>query len=118
MSAPFLRFGALFKDNAFSNDTLKLKSYASLAARRVPPAARAIETSEALRINFFYLKILNDRKRVGTSGTLVPLVPPAGNRTTASVCDRDEWVTRSHALAIKARVCDRTVVPQRGRFSE
>ena len=78
MSAPFLRFGALFKDNAFLNDTLKLK-------------------------------ILNDRKRVGTT---VPLVPPAGNRTTASVCDRvphssrcgghqrDEWVTRSHALAI------------------
>ena len=87
MSAPFLRFGALFKDNAFFNDTLKLK-------------------------------ILNDRKRVGTSGTLVPLVPPAGNRTTASVCDRDEWVTRSHALAIKARVCDRTVVAQRGRLSE
>ena len=69
MSAPFLRFGALFKDNAFLNDTLKLK-------------------------------ILNYRKRVGTSDRLVPLVPPAGNQTTASACDGDEWVTRSHALAI------------------
>jgi len=36
-----------------------LKSYASLAARRVPPAARAIETSEALRINYVYLIVKN-----------------------------------------------------------
>ena len=72
MSAPFLRFGALFKDNAFFNDTLKLK-------------------------------ILNDRKRVGTSGTLVPLVPPAGNRTTASVCDQSEGM-RSNRRSPKGKV--------------
>ena len=59
MSAPFLRFGALFKDNAFLNDTLKLK-------------------------------ILNYRKRVGTSARLVPLVPPAGNQTTGRACDQSE----------------------------
>ena len=72
MSAPFLRFGALFKDNAFFNDTLKLK-------------------------------ILNDRKRVGTSGTLVTLVPPAGNRTTASVCDQSEGM-RSNRRSPKGKV--------------
>jgi len=83
-----------------------LKSYASLAARRVPPAARAIETSEALRINYVYLIVKNMFFTQKTFGSLVARAiecPTRGHQ-------RDEWGTpksrkdfewRRHTVNIK-----------------
>ena len=106
MSAPFLRFGALFKDNAFLNDTLKLKSYASPFGVRRYPWCPVVGTPNKLCLfeNFERPQARgydgtfgaprwepNDRKRVRSSDPLVALRgAPKGRvgHSIARACDR------------------------------